>query len=79
MKPGNVKLSEVNAGSSVILAEFGNTALHLQLLAMGIGPGTAVTLIRRLPLHGNLYLQIGTRKLVIRFSEAEQLKVKTAA
>jgi len=70
-----VKLSEIPKGAKVVLAEFGNTALHLQLLAMGVNPGSTVTLIRRMPLRGNLYLQIGTRRLVLRHAEAEQLLV----
>jgi Fe2+ transport system protein FeoA len=70
-----VKLSDIPRGAHAVLAEFGNSALHLQLLAMGVNPGTSVRLVRRMPLRGNLYLEIGNRRLVLRHSEAEQLLV----
>jgi Fe2+ transport system protein FeoA len=70
-----VRLSDIPKGAHAELVEFGNSALHLQLLAMGVSPGTTVKIVRRMARRGNLYLQIGTRRLVLRHSEAEQLIV----
>ena len=74
----DVKLSEIHTGATVILSEFGNTAVHVQLLAMGVGPGALVKLIRRMPLQGNLYLEVGTRRFALRYSEAQQLEIHQA-
>lgn len=65
-------------GSSATLAAFGTSPLHLHLLAMGIQPGMRVTLVRRFPMKGNLYVQVGTRHLVMRNDEASQLEVTKA-
>lgn len=45
---------------------------------MGIQPGMRVTLVRRFPMKGNLYVQIGIRHLVMRNAEADQLEVTNA-
>ncbi|HLF65423.1 MAG TPA: FeoA family protein [Saprospiraceae bacterium] len=73
-----VKLSEIPVGTSAVLVEFETTPLHLHLLAMGIGPGMIVKLVRRFPMHGSLYIQIGNRHVVMRSKEAGQLQVTKA-
>ena len=73
-----MKLSDIHTGATAVLSEFGNTAVHVQLLAMGVGPGASVKLIRRMPMHGNLYLEVGTRRFALRYSEAQQLEINQA-
>jgi Fe2+ transport system protein FeoA len=70
-----LKLSDLQPGTSAVLAAFGTSALHLHLLAMGIHPGMTVQVVRRFPMRGNLYLRIGNRNLVMRSEEANQLIV----
>jgi Fe2+ transport system protein FeoA len=73
-----LKLSEITIGTSAVLDEFSTSPLHLHLLAMGISPGMIVKLVRRFPMRGNLYVQIGNRYLVMRDTEASQLQVTKA-
>ncbi len=42
---------------------------------MGIRPGEKITVIRKLPFQGNLYVRIGTRRLAVRYNEAIQIPV----
>ena len=75
---GHLKFSEMPIGTDANLEAFGTTPLHLHLLAMGIGPGMKVTLVRRFPMRGNLYVKIGNRHLVMRNTEGLQLDVAQA-
>lgn len=70
-----MKLSELPVGVSATLDNFETTPMHLHLLAMGIGPGALVKIIRRFPMRGGVYIQIGARYLVMRNAEASQLQV----
>ena len=56
---------------------FPSSYLHHRLLTMGLTPGKKVSIVRRLPFRGNLYVKIGNRKLALRFKEAEHIDVMT--
>lgn len=58
-----------------MLAEFAISRLHQRLLAMGISPGTPAVVIRKLPMHGNLYVRFGDRNLALRHEEAREIRV----
>lgn len=75
--PLPVKLNELAVGSGGRLAGFDTSPLHLHLLSMGINPGMQVKVIRRFPMHGNLYVRIGNRTVVMRDQEAGQIEVVT--
>lgn len=79
MQQDRLKLSEIPIGTRAVLEEFGTTPLHLHLLAMGVSPGMQITLVRRFPMRGNLYVVIGKRSLVMRHDEASQLQVTIPA
>ena len=58
-----------------MLADFSVSRLHQRLLAMGFTPGSVIRVMRRLPMNGNLYVEIGGRSLALRYIEAEQIAV----
>ncbi len=47
-----------------------------RLLELGLSPGRAVKVLRRLPFGGPLIVQAGSLFLALRFSEAEQVWVE---
>ncbi len=70
-----MKLCDLPVGHEAVLDVFGESPVHVQLLCMGIHPGSRVTVVRRLPRRGNLYLSVGSRAIVLRNSEAEMINV----
>ena len=58
-----------------MLADFSVSRLHQRLLAMGFTPGSVIRVLRRLPMDGNLYVEIAGRYLALRFVEAEKITV----
>ena len=71
-----LRLSELKVGIKAILEEYSVSPLHNKLLTMGLRPGHAVSVLRRLPLHGGLYIRIDNRNIAIRYEEAAQIKVR---
>lgn len=59
-----------------MLTDFSVTALHQRLLSMGLGPGKGIRVVRRMRRHGNMYISIEDRNLVLRFAEADRIDVK---
>ena len=72
-----MNLTDLKTGESAALGPFGVTALHHRLLSMGIHPGHLITVIRRMPVRGNLFVEIGGRQIALRFAEAEHLQVSS--
>ena len=72
---GHLKLSELQIGRQALLADFSVSRLHQRLLAMGFTPGAIVRVMRKLPMNGNLYVEIDGRTLALRNVEAEQIVV----
>jgi len=70
-----LNLTELKIGEQAILADFGISRLHQRLLAMGFFPGSAIRVLRRLPMNGNLYVEIKGRFLALRFVEAKEINV----
>jgi ferrous iron transport protein A len=68
-------LTELKSGQQAMLADFSVSRLHQRLLAMGFTPGSVIRVMRRLPMKGNLYVEIGGRSLALRYVEAEQIAV----
>ena len=61
-----------------MLADFSVSRLHQRLLAMGFTPGSIIRVLRRLPMRGNLYVDIGGRYLALRYAEAEKITVNVS-
>ena len=70
-----LKLTDIQVGCEAVLIDFDVTPLHQRLLTMGISPGSIVTVERKLPLHGCIFLTIGNRSFALRVAEAEQILV----
>ena len=69
-------LSDLGVGKRAFLGKFSVSPLHRKLLSMGFLPGQAVSVLRRLPLHGSLYVKVDSRHMAMRYEEAEQILVK---
>jgi len=61
-----------------MLADFSVSRLHQRLLAMGFTPGSMIRVMRRLPMDGNLYVEIGGRSVALRFAEAEKIAISVS-
>lgn len=72
----SVKLSELAIGKSAILDGFSISQLHKKMLSMGVSPGQSISVLRRLPLKGNLYVKINGRAIAFRHEEASQILVR---
>ncbi len=70
------KLSDLHIGKQAFLDTFAISPLHRKLLSMGLLPGQTVSVVRRLPLNGSLYVKIENRHVALRYSEARQIDVK---
>jgi Fe2+ transport system protein FeoA len=73
-----LNLTELQIGKQAMLADFSVSRLHQRLLAMGFTPGSVIRVLRRLPMNGNLYVEIGGRYLALRFAEAKQIAVNVS-
>lgn len=71
-----VKLSDLAIGKAAILDGFSISQLHKKMLSMGVSPGQSISVVRRLPLKGNLYVKINGRALAFRHEEATQILVR---
>ena len=70
------RLSELRVGTQAILDKYSISPLHKKLLSMGLVPGQKISVMRKLPMHGNLYVRIDGRHVAFRYEEAEQILVK---
>ncbi|NND05070.1 MAG: ferrous iron transport protein A [Saprospiraceae bacterium] len=70
------KLSQLEVGRPAFLGKFSVSPLHRKLLSMGFLPGQAVSVLRRLPLNGSLYVKVDSRHMALRHNEADQILVK---
>ena len=71
-----VKLSDLATGKTAILDGFAISLLHKKMLSMGVSPGQSISVVRRLPMRGNLYVRINGRALAFRHEEAMQILVR---
>jgi Fe2+ transport system protein FeoA len=71
-----LRLSDLEIGKPATLDGFSISLLHKKMLSMGVSPGQSIAVIRRLPLKGNLYVNINGRNLAFRHEEADQILVR---
>ena len=71
-----LKLSELEVGIKAVLDDYEVSPLHKKLLTMGLVPGQEVSVLRKLPLHGSLYVRIDNRNVALRYEEANQISVR---
>jgi ferrous iron transport protein A len=71
-----LRLSDLAIGKSAVLDGFSISQLHKKMLSMGVSPGQSISVVRKLPLKGNLYVRINGRALAFRYEEANQILVR---
>lgn len=71
-----LKLAELETGKIATLEGFSVSLLHKKMLSMGVSPGQTISIVRRLPLKGNLYVRINGRSIAFRHEEAMQILVR---
>lgn len=72
-----LKLSELILGQrATIVAIHAEEALYQRLLALGFRGGSVLELIRQAPFAGPLQVRLGTTDIVLRASEAANIKVR---
>ncbi len=71
-----VKLSDLTIGVGAILDGFSVSPLHKKMLSMGLSPGQSISVLRKVPLGGSLYVKIDDRHVAFRYAEAQQISVK---
>lgn len=69
-----VSLSQLIPGTSAVLAQIGGErSFRRRLMEMGLLPGTAVRVVRRVEVGGLVQLEVRGCQISLRVSEAEQL------
>lgn len=73
-----VRLADLLPGEQARVCGFypGDPAYRQQLLAMGLTPGTAFTVVRRAPLGDPVQIRVHNYALSLRQREAELLKLE---
>ncbi len=69
-------LADLTIGVKAVLESFTVSPLHKKMLSMGLGPGQSISVLRKVPLGGSLYVKIENRHVAFRREEAEQIVVK---
>lgn len=70
------KLSEINAGETVVIDSIENNDIFLKLLEMGCLPGEEITVEHKAPLGDPISITVSGYSLSLRIDEAEQIWVK---
>lgn len=70
------KLSEVSAGSSVIIRSFENNEVSLKLLEMGCVPGEEIIIEQVAPLKDPISILVAGYILSLRLNEADSIIVE---
>ncbi|MEN9612481.1 MAG: hypothetical protein RLZZ628_3295 [Bacteroidota bacterium] len=68
-------LAELKKGENGILTEFLDHQIACKLMSMGILPGKAIALIRRVPFGGGLYVRVAGQNFAIREAEARTILI----
>jgi ferrous iron transport protein A len=68
-------LSNLKEGEQGIIARCTDDKMACKLLTMGVLPGKDLTLIRRVPFKGGLYLKVGEQTIAVRDEEAKHIEI----
>ena len=74
-----MKLSQVSAGTKVKIKSLENNEIILKLMEMGCLPEEEITVWKKAPLGGPIYVLVAGYSLSLRVDEAEQIIVETIA
>jgi len=72
----NKKLSEVKAGTTVIIRSFNNDDIFLKLMEMGCVPGETIKVDQIAPLKDPISILVAGYRLSLRLNEAENVIVE---
>lgn len=70
-------LSKIAVGDSGTIVQFLDNNIAGKLMTMGVLPGSKVSVIRKAPFKGGLYLKIDGNNMVLREGEAETIILST--
>lgn len=70
------KLSEIKAGTQVIIRDFESDDLYLKLMEMGCVPGEKITVEKIAPFKDPISVLVAGYKLSLRLNEAEHILVE---
>ena len=70
-----MKLSQVKTGTKVKIKSFENHEIVLKLMEMGCLPEEEITVWKKAPLGGPIYILVAGYSLSLRLDEAEQIIV----
>ena len=71
-----MKLSEVSKGSQAMIVSVQSSSLEVTLMKLGVVIGDIVTFTDVAPLGGPMAIRIGSSKVALRRSDANQIEVK---
>ena len=74
-----MKLSQVSAGTKVKIKSLENNEIILKLMEMGCLPEEEITVWKKAPLGGPIYVLVAGYSLSLLVDEAEQIIVETIA
>jgi Fe2+ transport system protein FeoA len=70
-----MRLSDLRIGTLAVLDHFPVSPLHRKMLSMGMLPGQQISVVRKVPLRGSLYVKVNDRLIALRFREAQNIMV----
>jgi ferrous iron transport protein A len=69
-------LSNLKAGAFGIIRQFTDDKMASKMLSMGILPGKALKLVRRIPFGGGLYIKVEDNNIAVRHIEAQNILIE---
>lgn len=66
-------ITELNVGENAVIAEFSNGYVACKLMAMGLLPGSAISLMRKAPFGGAYYIKAKNHYVALRSNEAKNV------
>ena len=72
-------LREGTAGQRFVIRSVSDSPLKNRLMTMGLGPGTAVTVLRSAPLGDPMALRVRSYHLALRRDDAASIEVEAMA
>lgn len=72
-----LSIFDMKEGSKGWVLEFTDEFLAGRMLSMGVLPGSTVSIVRRAPFSGGVYVKVDGYNLVMRCSEARQILLTT--
>lgn len=72
-------ITELQIGSTAIIGEFSNGYVACKLMAMGLLPGSAISLMHKAPFGGAYYIKAKNHYVALRSNEAKNVLLIPAA